>query len=79
MDIYREVVAMLDTLYNEQETVPVRRTEIDFSDEQSILLNGYDSTRLNSTVRFRLGMQNFNLTNFFLIVAPNNRRNTSLR
>lgn len=64
MDIYREVVAMLDTLYNEQETVPVRRTEIDFSDEQSILLNGYDSTRLNSTVRFRLGIQNFNLNNF---------------
>lgn len=52
MDIYREVVAMLDTLYNEQETIPVRRTEIDFNDEQSILLNGYESTRLNSTVGF---------------------------
>lgn len=43
---------MLDTLYNEQETIPVRRTEIDFNDEQSILLNGYESTRLNSTVGF---------------------------
>lgn len=65
MDIYREVVAMLETLYNEQETVPVRRTEIDFSDEQSILLNGYDSTRLNSTVGFNLEiLTKFNLNKF---------------
>lgn len=56
---------MLETLYNEQETVPVRRTEIDFSDEQSILLNGYDSTRLNSTVGFNLEiLTKFNLNKF---------------
>lgn len=42
---------MLETIYNEQEPVAPVRFEPDYSDNRSILLDGMENTKLNSTVR----------------------------
>ncbi|XP_066259213.1 nuclear pore complex protein Nup155 [Euwallacea similis] len=50
MEIYREIIAMLETIYNEQEPVAPARREPDFNDEKSMILDGFESTKLNSTI-----------------------------
>lgn len=50
MEIYREIVAMLEAIYNEQDPVPATRQISDYTDKKSIILDGMESTRLNWTV-----------------------------
>lgn len=46
MEIYRETVAMLETIYNEQEPLPTYVP--DYADNQSVLLDRMDGTQLST-------------------------------
>ncbi|XP_048522615.1 nuclear pore complex protein Nup154 [Dendroctonus ponderosae] len=51
MEIYREIVGMLEAIYNEQDPVPIAKQVSDYADKKSIILDGMESTRLNWTIQ----------------------------
>ncbi|KAF7285413.1 nuclear pore complex protein Nup154 [Rhynchophorus ferrugineus] len=50
MEIYNEVVSMLDTIYNEQEPIPAPVHEPDYTNSKSIILDGVETTKLGTTL-----------------------------
>ncbi|XP_030758957.1 nuclear pore complex protein Nup154 [Sitophilus oryzae] len=50
MEIYREIVVMLETLYNEQEPIVKQNFEPDYSNSKSVLLEGMGETKLDTTL-----------------------------
>ncbi|XP_050292883.1 nuclear pore complex protein Nup155 [Anthonomus grandis grandis] len=52
MEIYKEIIAMLDTIYNEEEpAVPTQQQEFDFSVDKQILLSDIEPSKLSSTMQ----------------------------